>query len=211
MCCPASPPFDLDSLWLAQIPSWLFLPCINSKCVLVIKANFSLPSTLWSEKAAVNRCAPYDSSLLAFCSLKVNGQGCTFGKLGLQHSPEIFVQGGGLRGCGEGVDGLWSGMVTLYRENDAFWKKKMGHWKSPAMRGSRTVAFFQPPSCTEFLLPVPCWRPRVPERTCGDNLVPVHASLAIYLKLTIGFLPFTSRFPNLESLRLDFLLGWKSS
>lgn len=131
MCCPASPPFDLDSLWLAQIPSWLFLPCINSKCVLVIKANFSLPSTLWSEKAAVNRCAPYDSSLLAFCSLKVNGQGCTFGKLGLQHSPEIFVQGGGLRGCGEGVDGLWSGMVTLYRENDAFWKKKKWATGSP--------------------------------------------------------------------------------
>lgn len=74
------------------------------------------------------------------------------------------------------------------------------------MRGSRTVASIQPPSWTEFLLPVSCWGVRTPERTCGDKLLPDHASVAIYLKLTIGFLPFTSRFSALESLRLDFFL-----
>lgn len=40
-CCATSPLFDLDSPWLAQIPSWFFLACINSKHLLVIKAKFS--------------------------------------------------------------------------------------------------------------------------------------------------------------------------
>lgn len=75
------------------------------------------------------------------------------------------------------------------------------------MRGSRTVASFSPLSWTD-LLPVPCWRERqrasAPGRICGDNSEPDHASVAIYLKLTIGFLPFISRFPALESLSLDF-------
>lgn len=93
--------------------------------------------------------------------------------------------------------------MRLSRENGTFWK--MGHWKSPAMRGSRTVASIWPIPWTDFLVLVPCWTVRAPQRTCGDNSVPGHASVAIYLKLTIGFLPFISRFPALESLSLGFL------
>lgn len=81
----------------------------------------------------------------------------------------------------------------------------MGHWKFPAVRESRTVVSLQPPSWTVFFLPDPSRTARAPERTRDDNLVPDHASVAIYLKLTIGFLPFTSRFLVLEFLSLHFL------
>jgi hypothetical protein len=59
---------DLDSGSLRSLHR-LFLPCINSKHLLVIKANLSLPRTSWSEQAAVNsKCSPCDAALLAFSS-----------------------------------------------------------------------------------------------------------------------------------------------
>lgn len=111
-----------------------------------------------------------------------------------------------MRGCGVAMEeGLQSRTVSLCRENGIFQGGKMtGHWKPLAMRGSRVLASTWPLSQTAFLLLIPCWSARAPERTCCDNSVPDHASVAIYLKLTIGFLSFTSRFPALESLQAGF-------
>ena len=83
---------------------------------------------------------PRDAALLAFCSLKVNGQGCTFGKLSLQHSPEIAVQEIEFErmwgGCsGRSVEWNWErvqGELYILRE------KRDGPGKPLDMRGSST-------------------------------------------------------------------------
>lgn len=73
--------------------------------------------------------------------------------------------------------------------------------EDPSQRGDRamtSVCLIDGPVsyCRSF------WTARAPERPCCDNLVPDHASVAIYLKSTTGFLSFASRSPALESPRV---------